>query len=133
MRKLGLLLAGVALAVSVAQASPALAGPAGTGEATQQAGRVTLFQNDNLTGPSTQFSYTDCQGSSFPTGLPFVSSFENDPPLGCQVSLVQANTSFVLCDGRGRVPLEFRRASLVRVGPGFTLSCFGVGDANPAA
>ncbi|MFC5818763.1 hypothetical protein [Nonomuraea harbinensis] len=51
-------------------------------------------------------------------------SFRNQPPPGCQAVLVnQSGAGLVLCVGRGFVPPEFSRPSLVRMQPGTAPAC----------
>jgi hypothetical protein len=123
----GLFLSGMT-AVGVAASTGSAAGVH-----TAQLGRVVLHQTLDNTGPTATVTYANCQPpSQHQPRLSPVVAFDNQPPPGCQVALINsAGATSVLCAGRGVVPVEFRQDPRVRVQPGTSRPC-GIGTAGSA-
>ncbi|GGS60810.1 hypothetical protein GCM10010156_19420 [Planobispora rosea] len=69
--------------------------------------------------------YDSCQPPrQYQSQLFSVGAFDNRPPPGCQVVLVnREGAGKVLCVGRGSVPNEFRQSQIVRIQPGTAPPC----------
>lgn len=103
-------------------AVPATAAPGSTG--TQYLGVVRLFSHDNFTGPVFSTSYRDCADAWELQIDRVVASFENRPPVGCQVRLQNSRYEHVvLCFGRDVIPINFRWTPRLRIQPGPTPPC----------
>ncbi|MFC6880965.1 MULTISPECIES: hypothetical protein [Actinomadura] len=123
-RLAGLSVVGLALGLVAGSAGTATAAGAGVA----QTGSVFFYENSDFTGRTISIRYTGCSmvvRDPFPTHT--IGSFDNRPPAGCQVALLdRVAGSTVLCAGRGQVPAPFRRPSTVLIKPGVSRPC-GIG------
>ncbi|MFI9561047.1 hypothetical protein [Nonomuraea endophytica] len=120
----GLSVAGLTLGLGVGSAGTAAA--AGVGVA--QPGSVIFYQNSDFTGLASSIRYAGCSRVVvYPPGMYTIRAFDNRPPTGCQVALVdRAGASTALCAGRGQVPARFQQPSRVLIKPGASRPC-GIG------
>lgn len=112
----------IVLAVGVVVGS--LAGQPASAAQGSAAGSVILFETTMFGGDTARISYLGCATRvAVPAHLDQVGSYDNRPPIGCQVALVGPAGSHVLCTGRAVVPLPFRDATEVRVSAGRSVLC----------
>jgi hypothetical protein len=85
-------------------------------------GVLTLYANPDFSGQAHVISYLTCRGNI--TGPVQVGSYDNRPPEGCTVGLVnRQGQTHVLCVGRAVVPPEFTRITRIVLTPGTSLPC----------
>jgi hypothetical protein len=100
--------------------------------AVKEPGSLTLYSRPDFTGVVQHFEYFGCTPPANLRVAPPVASFDNQPPVGCQVHLVGfTSAGYTLCGGRGVVPVQARNPWLVRIQPGLTRPCF-VSEAESA-
>jgi hypothetical protein len=126
LRRTKALLAAALLAGSMAVGLAGTATPAVAGdEPALQPGQVTLYQNPDRTGWAQSITYLSCSpGLWQPSNLPTVGAFDNRPFPGCKVTLHNdLGASFVLCNGSGVVPVQFRQVRVIAITSGATPPC----------
>nr|MDT0660493.1 hypothetical protein [Micromonospora sp. DSM 115978] len=121
--------------IALAAGALVLAGPAATasagssGGSTAALGQLVLAENADLSGARETQYYVGCEPVvQRSVQLPQVGGFDNRPPTGCRVELVnRSGVVRVLCVGRGTVPASFGPPARVVFRPGQAGMCLFAG------